>query len=920
MQWLMRLAQRHPWLIIFFLALSTALSLPMLRELRFDASIQGMMTDDPQARSLYEQTIATYGTDQVTVIYLEDKDLFSPDRLADIDELAYQLEGLPGVTRVESIYTVSDFRAQAGSLQTGPLMPWPPENDEQAAEARQRALSNKMIAGHLVSKDGTGTSINVFIKPVDGDPDFYSKLAVQIEDKLAPFRDRFGKLFQLGNPFFRAAIAHSMVEDQIKLMPLSALVLILTLLFMTRSISGAILPLMTAGISVIWTAAFMVVADIPLNILTMIVPSLIIVIGSTEDIHLLSEYIEGVHEKGTRELAIEFMISHMGVAILITALTTFLGFASITVNKIEILRQFGLAAAFGLFVNPVITVLWVPVYLRFFGPLKSVGHKDDGPRKTTIFDTLATRLTTLINTHRRGLIWGLTGGALLIGLFGMNVRLDNDILGIFKESSPIRQRTAAMSEKLPGVQTFFIRITGGYKDAFRSPENLRQIALVQDFIRESGIYDASYSLSDTLRHINREMHQGDPAYDKIPESEALVSQYLLFIHDDDLAHYANHDFSEINLMVRHNMSSSDQQKQSLARLKAFMDKTLNPHFNVSFTGEGILILKGADSIAEGQAKSIALLLVIIFLIMSLLFVNFKAGLLSLIPNIFPVLILFGTMGLFDIPLNIGTAMVAAIAIGIAVDDTLHFMIRYNKEMLRLKDQEQAMEVCIHTELAPVVSTSLALTMGFAILGFSQFITIIQFGLLSALVMLSALAGDLFLTGPLMATTKLLTLWDMIALHVAPEIIEQSEFFRELRLWQIKRIILMGRILEVAPGETIFEEWDDGDSMYLVLKGTVSGLSVDEQTGQEVPYFVFGIGDVCDPTTMLDPGPRSFTARADSETHLVEFSKDDFRRLQWLHPRLSDKVHKNLARILGHQLVIANFMYRQKAGQTVEQRS
>jgi len=917
MQWLMRLSQRHPWLIILFLALVTAVSIPMIREIRFDASVQGMMTDDPEARRLYNETIEAYGTDQVTMIYLEDKNLFSPDRLADIDELAYQLEGLPGVTRVESVYTVSDFRAQAGSLHTGPLMLWPPETDEAAAEARQKALANDMIAGHLVSRDGTGTSINVFIKPVDGDPDFYSKLANEIESKLAPFRGNFAKLFQLGNPFFRAAIAHSMVEDQIILMPLSALVLILTLLFMTRSVSGAILPLMTAGISVIWTAAFMVLADIPLNILTMIVPSLIIVIGSTEDIHLLSEYIEGVHEKGARELAIEFMISRLGVAILITSLTTFLGFASITVNKIEILRQFGMAAAFGLFVNPVITVLWVPVYLRFFGPLKSVGHKDDGPRKTTIFDTLATRLTILINTRRRGLILGLTGAALLIGLFGMNVRLDNDILGIFKESSPIRQRTAAMSEKLPGVQTFYVRITGGYKDAFRKPENLRQIAVVQDFIRKTGIYDASYSLSDTLRHINKEMHQGDPAYDKIPESEALVSQYLLFIHDDDLSHYANHDFSEINLMVRHSMSSSDQQKKSLARLKTFMDTTLNPHFNVAFTGESILILEGADSIAEGQAKSIALLLVIIFLIMSLLFVNFKAGILSLIPNVFPVLILFGTMGLLDIPLNIGTAMVAAIAIGIAVDDTLHFMIRYNKEMLRLKDQDQAMEVCIHTELAPVVSTSLALTMGFAILAFSQFITIVQFGLLSALVMLSALVGDLFLTGPLMATTKLLTLWDMISLHVDPKIIEQSEFFRDLKLWQIKRIILMGRIIEVPAGRTLFEEWDEGDSMFLVLEGTVNGLSVDEVTGEEVDYAVFGVGDVCDPTTMLDPGPRSFTARAGSMSHLVEFSKDDFKRIEWLHPRLSDKVHKNLARILGHQLVIANFMYRQKASQSAE---
>ncbi|MBU1004045.1 MAG: MMPL family transporter [Proteobacteria bacterium] len=922
MQRLMRLAHRHSWIVLAVLVCVTALAVPMALDIHIEASSNGMMTDDPLVRSIYEQTIATYGTDQVTVIYLEDQALFSPARLADIEELAYQLEELPGVLRVESVYSVSDFRAEDGALRAGPLMPWPPEDEAQAAEARQRALSNSMIAGQLVSKDGTATSINVFVQPDPNDPDYYNTLAESIEKLLTPLRDRFTRIFQLGNPYFRTVIANVMLEDQAKLMPLSALVLVLTLLFMTRSLTAAVLPLLTAGTSVVWTAAFMAQVGIPLNILTVIVPSLIIVIGSTEDVHLISEYFEGVSVKGTRELAIEFMISKMGTVVLITALTTFLGFASITVNKIAILRQFGMAAAFGLFVNPLITALLVPVYLRFFGPLKRAeGQRKDSatqPQGPSFFDSLAGVITRLVNSHRKTLIWGIMGGAVLIGLMGANVRLDNDIMGLFKESSPIRQRINIMAKQLPGVQTFFIRITGGHEGAFRNPENLRQIAAVQDYIRDKGIYDASYSLADTMRHINREMHQGDPAQYVVPASADLVSQYLLFIHDDDVARYVKHDFSEINILVRHSLSSSEVQQQALDDLTAFMDKTLNPHFNRYFTGESILILKGADSIAEGQAKSIGLILLIIFLIMSLLFVNFKAGFLSLIPNIFPVLILFGTMGLFGIPLNIGTAMVAAIAIGIAVDDTLHFMVRYNKEMLRLKDQEQAMEVCIHAELRPVISTSLALALGFGVLAFSQFITIIQFGLLSALVMVTALVGDLLLTGPLMATTKLLTLWDMLSLHVDPKIIEQSEFFRELRIWQIKRIILMGRILEVKAGKTIFEEWDDGDSMYLVLKGTVSGLSVDEETGNEVSYFVFGIGDVCDPTTMLDPGPRSFMARADSDTHLVEFSKDDFQRLQWLHPRLSDKVHKNLARILGHQLVIANFMYRQKAGQTAEQ--
>ncbi len=934
MKRLMRFAYAHPLVVALVLAVVTAAAAAVAKDIRLDASIGGMMTDDPEVRRVYAETIETFGTDQVTVVYLRDPDLFDPERLAVIEELAYQLEGLPGVVRVESLFSASDFRNQDGMLSSGPLMRWPPADRKEAREAKRRALESPLITGNLLSEDGTATSVNVFVEPDAGDPDFYDNLSAAIEELVAPAKASFQDAFQLGNPYFRTVIAETMLNDQTRLVPLSVIVLVLTLLCMTRSVSGAVLPLLTAGISIVWTAAFMVLAGIPLNILTIIVPSLIIVIGSTEDIHLLSEYFEGLHRKGVKEQAFRFMVSKMGMVILITALTTFLGFASITVNKIEILRQFGMAAAFGLLVNPVITVLFVPVYLRFFGPSKGRSAQPGAPgadsadcedddeecvaqewkQGLSLFELLGRATTAVVNRHNRKLVALLLLGAVFIGVFAVDVRLNNDIMGMFKESSPIRQRTEAMSEHLPGVQTFFIRITAGHEGVFKRPEALRHVAAVQDYIARSPAFDISFSLVDSLRYINQQMRGGDPAEFQVPDTEAMVAQYLLFMHDNDVQRYVNSDFSQCNILVRHSLQSSFEQKEALEALAASMEATLDTHYNYDFTGEGVLVLAGVDAIAEGQAWSIGLLLVMIFVIMSVLFVNMKAGLLALVPNVFPVLVMFGAMGLFKIPLNIGTAMVSAIAIGIAVDDTIHFMMRYNKEMLRLKDQQRAMEVCIHAEIRPVVSTSLALALGFGVLVFSQFVTIIQFGLLSSLVIIVALVGDLFLTGPLMSNTKLLTLWDMLSLHVNPKVIETSEFFRDLKLWQIKKIILMGRIQERSAGEVIFQEWDDGDCMYLILRGEVRAFSVDESTDREVPYALFGVGDVFGQTAMLDPGTRSYCARADSELHVVEISRDEFARLQRVYPRIASRAHRNLARILGHRLAIANIMYRQKAGQ------
>lgn len=925
MQRLMRLAYNRPWTVILILAAITACSLFVARDLRIDPSVNGMMTDDPRAREAYERTVATFGTDQVTVICLRDPDLFDPDRLALIEELAYQLEGLPGVVRVESLFSAADFRSDEGTLRSGPLMRQPPADRAEAGAIRQRALESPLVAGNLLSKDGTTTSVNVFIEPDSGAPDYYDTLAAAIETLLEPCQGRFEEAFQLGNPYFRTVISQTMIHDQLRLVPLSVLVLVLTLVLMTRSLASAVLPLLTAGTSVCWVAAFMVLADIPLNILTIIVPSLIIVIGSTEDIHLISEYREGLHKRGPGRLAFDYMVSKMGVVILITGLTTFLGFASITVNKIEILRQFGMAAAFGLLVNPIVTVVLVPACLRLVAGRAPAGagtrpaqddEQDAEPqpwkKNLSLFDMLGRAASAAANRHDRKLVAGLLLFAAGLALFSFNVRLNNDILGVFKESSPIRQRTEAMSAHLPGVQTFSIAIASGVEGMFRKPDALGKVAAIQDYIATSPAFDASFSLADSLRLINREMHGGDPARYTIPESEALVAQYLLFIHDSDLRRSASPDFSQFHILVRHSLQSSYEQKEALDDLRRVMDQTLGPHYKSEFTGESMLILGGADSIAEGQALSIALLLGIIFVIMSVLFVNVKAGLLSLLPNVFPVLIMFGTMGLTGIPLNIGTAMVAAIAIGIAVDDTIHFMTRYNKEMLRLKDQHRAMEVCIHAEIRPVTATSLALALGFSVLLASEFVTIIQFGALSALVMIVALVGDLLLTGPLLANTKLLTLWDMLSLHVDPQVIRQSEFFRDLRLWHIKKIILMGRIQERRAGETIFKEWDQGDSMYIILHGEVRAFSTEEDTGREVPYALFGVGDVFGQTAMLDPGPRSYSARAHSDLHVVEISNADFSRLHRLYPRLASMAHRNLARILGHRLAIANVMYYQKS--------
>jgi hypothetical protein len=344
--------------------------------------------------------------------------------------------------------------------------------------------------------------------------------------------------------------------------------------------------------------------------------------------------------------------------------------------------------------------------------------------------------------------------------------------------------------------------------------------------------------------------------------------------------------------------------EALDELQAFMDDSLSEHITYRFTGKNILLNDAADSMAAAQAQSLTLLLVVIFIIMSTLFVNVKAGLLSLIPNAFPIVLNFGVMGLFGIPLNTGTAMVAAIAIGIAVDDTIHFMSRYHKEMRALQNQQAAMEVSVRSEIKPVVSTSIALALGFAVLGFSGFLPVVMFGLLSAMVMIYAMVGDIFITPILLSSTQLITLWEVITLRLGREVLTTSKLFQGLKPWQIKKIILLGRMLEKEPGDLAVVEGETGRSMYIIIEGEMSvyGHGGDEQ---EIRYATLGPGDVFGEVCLVEPGPRTANVRAEQTSKLIEIDWDGLKRIRRIYPWLSSKLFLNLSRIVGKRLAEAD---------------
>ncbi|MGB5450635.1 MAG: cyclic nucleotide-binding domain-containing protein [Sedimenticolaceae bacterium] len=371
---------------------------------------------------------------------------------------------------------------------------------------------------------------------------------------------------------------------------------------------------------------------------------------------------------------------------------------------------------------------------------------------------------------------------------------------------------------------------------------------------------------------------------------------MIFLDHDRVSSYVTEDYSQARILVRHDIAATDRLKSMRAQLRKFLDEQLDPGLTARIAGDSILTLSATRSMILGQLQSVLLILTFFILIIAFLFTDLRVGLIAALPNIFPVIILFGVMGYAGIPLNIGTTMAAAIAIGIAVDDTLHFMLRYNQELRTSRSQTRAMQNTIYEEALPVVSTSVALTVGFLVFAQSGFAPVAQFGLLSALVISTALLADFVITPLAISSLRLVTLWDLMSARVRQQVILNSPLFRDMRPWQIRKFVLSSTLLNFKAGETIYRQGDVSSALYLVMKGVVE-ITVPRQDrpGKAPVVDRFISGQVFGDVALLANEPRKTNATALSKTTLMVLSREAIANVTLFHPFIASRLFLNLAR-------------------------
>lgn len=903
----MTFGARRP-LISFLLAAAISLAFAYgALNLKVDGSFDILYSKSDAGYAPYQETITEFGSDNIVLVYFKDDNLFSGEKLRLIEDFAFGLEDLEYVEKQESLFTALNIRAGSDGLDMNPLMDATPETKQEIAKAREDALYSPIMRGTYISDDAKKTTVVVTLQNVEGDPTFNRKAAADIDSRLKDIRGEFENVFVMGAPRINVAIERGLFGDIGLLTPVVATLLVIILFSQLKTTSAATLPLITAGMSLLWTAGFMGYSGIPLNLLTAILPALVVVIGSTEDTHMLTAYLDGLSKDDppNRINAVRFMAVHVGLPIFVTSFTTTVGFMANITSDLTMVQHFGATAGFAMVANLIVTILMLPLMLRFFGPRKSRLEDDKNPedigglpgKVLSVLDTLGGRY------ERRVVIVVILAATVLAG-FASTVQTSNDPLSFFKSKNPVRIDANTLHDDLAGMQVFYLAIDAPAGSNFKNPSLLQKLDKIQDAMISQRAYDKVTSIGDYLKLVNQEMNQGDKAYYEMPKTKALAEQYLLLFARSDVERFINSDATRANIMVRHNISNSYELKKYLDQLKEQIANILDDKTTYRITSKNILINDGAETMIKSQSTSIILLVAIIFILMSFLYTSVTAGFVSLVPNLIPVIAMFGVMGLFDIPLNAGTTLVSVIAIGIAIDDTIHLLTNFNDQLKINPDQVVAARAAVRVEAIPVVSTSLALAFAFLSLLFSDFTIIIQFGILCSITMVMALITDLLITPILLKRFRLVSLWDIASLKLNQKVLADSEVFKGMSAYQMRKTILLSYAKEYAPGEDVFLQGSTDRNMFVILSGAAE-VVLDVKGDKETILATLGTSEIFGEAAYAGNVARTATVRVPGNSKeplkVLMLEQERVASAMRSYPRIHALLNRNISAILAGRL-------------------
>jgi predicted RND superfamily exporter protein len=862
------------------------------RGIRVDSAIENLLPAHDPDRLYYEEIKRLFGSDEATVVGIFADDIFTPATLRVIERLTTKLGKIDGVEQVYSVTNVKGVETDEYGLRVGRLMRELPRTREEAEELRRRVLEHPFFAGNVVSRDARATGIVVVFQPLS-DEEFLSR-DVEGQIRRAVEQEEGALHFAItGMQTMKVQGARLMEEDLARFLPVSFVLVVVILAWAFRTVRGVCLPLGAVTMGVVWTLGLMVMTGKRINMGTLVMPPLLMAVGIAYAIHIVSRYYHEVRPGLSREEILRNTVAEVRMPVAAAAFTTLLGFATLAFNPIPAIRDFGLFSMFGISSIFLMSVAFIPAALLVLPtPVRLPKHHAREAWASVLLEAVGRRASQ----HRR-FVLALTILICLLSVWGATrIRVETNYLTFFAASNEIRRANTEISERLGGAQPIFIVVEGDAEDSISQVETLAAIRDLEEFINRQPGVDTSLSVVDYLA-VARSALNPDAPPGELPKKQSEVNQLLLFVGPQELKPVVNPELSRANIIARTRLAGSAEVREFVSNVEKFAAKRFRRGIHVRATGAIVVLNRTADTLAQAQVTGLWQVLVVLMVLMSLMFLSLRAGLLSLVPNMVPIIILFGIMGWTGISLNISTSMIAVIAIGIAVDDTIHYLSSFNTQLRTTGHQEGAILHVGRSVGLAIVFTSIALSAGFLVVCVSNFMPIRDFGILASITMIVALFSDLVVTPALVMTAGIITLWDLMYVKLGQQPHKEIPLFAGLRPFQAKIVVLMARLAAARPGTFITRRGEMKQELYVLLDGRVDVRGKD---GARV-LRTLGRGDVIGEMGLVRARPRSADVLVAQDTEYLVLDGGFLDRLQRRYPRIAAKVFLNLTRILSDRL-------------------
>jgi len=768
----------YPKIIILVMLTLSFLVISNLPKITIDTSTEGFLHESDPALIRYEQFKEQFGQDERIMVVVRNKDIFNMKNLEKLRELHQELEeGVPHLTDITSLINARNTRGEGDQLIVEDLfLDWPQNSDELQA-IKDIAVKSEMYKNLLISDDLTLTTIIL-------EPDAYE--SVEGADELDGFGDEEG--IQVSSEFLKDTSKSEMVraaeniankyksedfdvfiagslavndfnkravqKDMQKFVKLVLLMMMIFLFIVFRRISAVILPIFIVAISLLSTMGIMALSGVPITIPTQILPSFLLAVGIGAVVHLLAMFFKHLNDNGDRNRAISYSLGHSGLAIVMTSLTTAAGMLSFSTALIAPIADLGVFAAVGIMIALLNTLVLLPAMLAIL-PIKPATAKlKENTEKMDAF--LKSIAHFSFNNAKK--ILGVSVVIIVVWTYyATQIQFKHDPLSWQPDDSPIKISTETVDRELRGSVTMEVIIDTKKENGLYNSQLLnaidRVIKKAEAIENEKYFVGKGWGVGEVLKEIHRALHENKQKYYAITGNDALIPQeFLLFENSgsDDLEDLVDSSMSKARVTFKLPWMEAGEYEELSQELEQMMKNELGNDVDVTITGMVPLFQRTLSAAMTSMATSYIVAFVLIAIMMMILLGSVKIGLVSMIPNVLPVIMTIGFMSMVGMHLDMFTMLVGAIVIGLSVDDTVHYFHNFAKYHHQGYSTKEAVE---HTMLGTgraLIATSVVLSLGFYVYMFASLSNLINFGILTGGAITIALVSNIIL-GPALLT-------------------------------------------------------------------------------------------------------------------------------------------------------------------------